>query len=48
MEAYIIQGKALSGAPIIIGSSQCPEPPITILITIKKIITNVWAVKIAL
>ena len=37
----------MSGAPIIIGSSQCPEPPITILITIK-IITNVWAVKIAL
>lgn len=35
-----IRGKAISGAPIIIGTSQFPKPPIIIGITIKKIIIN--------
>lgn len=35
-----IRGKAISGAPIIRGTSQFPNPPIIIGITIKKIITN--------
>jgi len=33
-----IRGNAMSGAPIIIGTSQLPKPPIMIGITIKKII----------
>lgn len=39
-----MRGKAISGAPIIIGINQFPNPPIMIGITIKKIITNAWAV----
>jgi len=39
-----IRGNAISGAPIIKGTSQFPKPPIIIGITIKKIITNAWAV----
>lgn len=39
-----IRGNAMSGAPIIKGTSQFPKPPIMIGITIKKIITNAWAV----
>lgn len=35
-----IRGKAISGAPIINGTSQFPKPPIMIGITIKKIITK--------
>ena len=35
-----IRGNAISGAPIIRGTSQLPNPPIIIGITIKKIITN--------
>lgn len=33
-----IRGKAISGAPIINGTSQLPNPPIIMGITIKKII----------
>jgi hypothetical protein len=33
-----MRGKAISGAPIIRGTSQFPNPPIIIDITIKKII----------
>ena len=43
-----IRGKAISGAPIIIGTSQFPKPPIMIGMTMKKIITNAWAVTITL
>lgn len=43
-----IRGNAMSGAPIIRGTSQFPKPPIMIGITIKKIITNAWAVTITL
>lgn len=39
-----IRGNAMSGAPIIRGTNQLPKPPIIIGITIKKIITNAWAV----
>ncbi len=43
-----IRGKAISGAPIIIGTNQFPNPPIIMGITIKKIITKAWAVTITL
>jgi hypothetical protein len=43
-----IRGKAMSGAPSISGTSQFPNPPIIIGMTIKKIITNVCAVTITL
>lgn len=43
-----IRGNAMSGAPIINGTSQFPKPPIIIGITMKKIITNAWAVTITL
>lgn len=43
-----IRGNAISGAPIIRGTSQFPKPPIIIGITIKKIITNACAVTITL
>lgn len=43
-----IRGNAMSGAPIIRGTSQLPNPPIIMGITIKKIMTNAWAVTITL
>lgn len=43
-----IRGNAMSGAPIISGTSQFPKPPIIIGITMKKIITKAWAVTITL
>jgi hypothetical protein len=43
-----IRGKAISGAPINIGTNQFPNPPIKIGITIKKIIRNACAVTITL
>ena len=39
-----IRGNAISAAPNIRGTSQLPNPPIRIGITIKKIIINAWAV----
>lgn len=39
-----IRGNAMSGAPIISGTNQFPKPPIIIGITMKKIMTNAWAV----
>jgi len=41
-------GKAISGAPSIIGTNQFPKLPIKIGITIKKIITKACAVTITL
>jgi hypothetical protein len=38
----------MSGAPNMRGSIQFPNPPIIIGITMKKIITNAWAVTITL
>jgi hypothetical protein len=43
-----ILGKAISGAPIIKGINQLPNPPINTGITIKKIITNACPVTITL
>ena len=37
-EMLFILGKAMSGAPIIIGTNQLPNPPIIAGITMKKII----------
>ncbi|MEJ1700706.1 hypothetical protein, partial [Escherichia coli] len=42
------RGNAMSGAPIIRGTSQFPNPPIIMGITMKKIITNAWAVTMTL
>lgn len=39
-----IRGNAISGAPIIKGTNQFPNPPIIIGITMKKIIIKAWAV----
>jgi hypothetical protein len=38
------RGKAISGAPMRIGTNQFPNPPIIMGITIKKIIINACAV----
>lgn len=43
-----IRGNAISGAPIIKGTNQFPNPPIIIGITIKKIIIKACAVTITL
>lgn len=43
-----IRGNAISGAPNISGTSQFPNPPIMIGITMKKIITKACAVTITL
>ena len=37
-----MRGNAMSGAPIIRGTSQFPNPPIIMGITMKKIITKAW------
>lgn len=47
-ERLFIRGKAISATPSIRGINQFPKPPIEIGITIKKIITNAWAVTITL
>ena len=39
-----IRGKAMSGAPIISGTNQFPNPPIIAGMTKKKIISRAWAV----
>jgi hypothetical protein len=43
-----IRGNAISGAPIIKGTSQLPNPPIIMGITIKKIMIKAWAVTMTL
>lgn len=47
-EILFNRGKAISGAPIINGTNQLPNPPIITGITKKKIMTNAWAVTITL
>lgn len=42
------RGNAMSGAPIIKGTNQFPNPPIIMGITVKKIIMKAWAVTITL
>jgi hypothetical protein len=39
-DMLFILGKAMSGAPIIIGTNQLPKPPTITGITIKKIIIS--------
>jgi hypothetical protein len=43
-----IRGNAISGEPIIRGTSQFPKPPIIIGITIKKIMMKACAVTMTL
>jgi hypothetical protein len=43
-----IRGNAMSGAPIIRGTNQFPNPPIMIGITMKKIMIKACAVTITL
>lgn len=43
-----MRGNAMSGAPIMSGTSQFPNPPIMMGMTMKKIITKAWAVTITL
>lgn len=43
-----IRGNAMSGAAIISGISQLPNPPIKIGITRKKIMMKAWAVTMEL
>jgi hypothetical protein len=43
-----IRGNAMSGAPSISGTSQFPNPPIMMGMTMKKIMMNAWAVTMTL
>ena len=43
-DILFILGKAMSGAPIIIGTNQLPKPPIIAGMTIKNIMINPWPV----
>ena len=43
-EMLFIRGKAMSGAPIMIGTNQLPNPPISAGITMKKIMIRPWLV----
>ncbi len=43
-EMLFIRGKAMSGAPIISGTNQLPNPPIIAGMTMKKIMIRAWAV----
>ena len=36
------RGKAMSGAPIMIGTNQLPKPPISAGMTTKKIMVSPW------
>ena len=47
-EMLFMRGKAMSGAPIISGTNQLPNPPIIAGITMKKIMIRPWAVITAL
>ncbi len=39
-----MRGKAMSGAPIMMGTNQLPKPPIIAGMTMKKIMIRAWAV----
>ena len=43
-EMLFMRGKAMSGAPIMIGTNQLPKPPIIAGMTMKKIMIRPWAV----
>ena len=42
-EMLFIRGKAMSGAPIMIGTNQLPKPPIIAGMTMKKTMIRPWA-----
>ena len=39
-----MRGKAMSGAPIMIGTNQLPNPPMSAGMTMKKIMIRPWLV----
>jgi hypothetical protein len=43
-EMLLRRGKAMSGAPIMIGTNQLAKPPISAGMTMKKIMSTPWAV----
>ena len=43
-EMLFMRGKAMSGAPIMIGTNQLPKPPIMAGMTMKKIMIRAWPV----
>jgi hypothetical protein len=45
---YFFRGNAIQGAPSISGTSQLPNPPIIIGMTLKRIVTKAWAVTMTL
>jgi hypothetical protein len=47
-EMLFMRGNAMSGAPIISGTIQLPNPPIIAGMTMKKIMIRAWAVTTAL
>jgi len=47
-EMLFMRGKAMSGAPIMIGTNQLPKPPIMAGMTMKKIMIRAWAVTVTL
>ena len=47
-EMLFIRGKAMSGAPIMIGTNQLPKPPINAGMTMKKIMIRPWLVMMTL
>ena len=47
-EMLFIRGKAMSGAPIMIGTNQLPKPPMSAGMTIKKIMIRPCEVMITL
>ena len=42
-ETLFMRGKAISGAPIMIGTNQLPKPPISAGMTTKNTMINPWA-----
>jgi hypothetical protein len=42
------RGKAMSGAPIMIGTNQLPKPPIIAGMTMKNTMIRPWAVMMTL
>ena len=47
-DILFMRGKAMSGAPIMIGTNQLPKPPISAGITTKKIMIRPCAVMVTL
>ena len=47
-DTLFMRGKAMSGAPIMIGTNQFPKPPIMAGMTMKKIMIRACAVTTAL